>query len=146
MVISTTVRNSLRLIDWHTTHHSLLAGVYWWQYNSEALRSSTFKYYLDDDPGQHTEKLDRFGIPGYEWDPRDCEPSDVACSYEDTQSASLPISQAGINRPAQLFLTESYAVPAQECWLIPISFSASAIPVCYIRTERASHPSTWARP
>lgn len=140
LVYTTTVRNNLWLSDWSDTHNSLLAGVYWWQYNSEALRSATFRYALHSDSADHGEDLDRFETPGHMLKPKDCDPTNVVCSYEETDSTQVPVTEAGINRPVSLFLTESYAVPAQECWVIPIPLWPWIIPVCYIRTERGSTP------
>ncbi len=58
--------------------------------------------------------------------------------YEDKWSkrAVSPLTQPGINRQLPLYLNESYAVPAQECWMIAF------VPVCYIRTEQRQsfHP------
>jgi hypothetical protein len=115
-----------------------MAGLYWWQYSSETLRSSYFRYHLQSQEIDHHSGLSRGGLHGYEWDPDNCEPEDIGCSHEQTASTQIPVPESGINRSAKLYLTESFAVPAQECWLIPILWPPYVIPVCYIRTEKDS--------
>ncbi|MBN1668562.1 MAG: thrombospondin type 3 repeat-containing protein, partial [Anaerolineales bacterium] len=136
LIVSATTENTIHLIDWRDTDFSLLAGSYWWQYDSDALSSSTFRYYLDEETGKHTEELSRNVIRGYEWDPDNCDPEDRGCTYTESDSAQIPMPDPGINRAIDLYLTEKFAIPAQECWVVPIPYFPFVIPVCYIRTER----------
>lgn len=138
LVISATVENHIHLISWADTGYNWKAGVYWWQYNSDTLASSNFRYHLQTDKDDHHSGLRRGGIRGYEWNPDDCDPKSGGCSIEQTASTQVHVPRVGINQSIVLYLTESYAAPAQECWTIPIPIWPWVIPVCYIRTEKGS--------
>ncbi len=137
LVYEAALRNQIELIDWKDTNSSFLAGSYWWQYNEDNLRSSSFVYNLEAYGDEHHADLERYLIPHENWDPN----SDSADSYayDDDLSTNIPIEAAGINRGISLYLNESFAIPAQECWLLPtlIPFFM-LIPVCYIRTEKGT--------
>jgi uncharacterized repeat protein (TIGR01451 family) len=136
LVMEATVRNDIRLIDWADTNYNWMAGLYWWQMNNDNLRSSTFRYDLDARARSHHEGLSRYGIRQHEWSPE----SDSAGSYVyyDDESTTSPLTEAGINRRLPLYLNESYAVPTQECWLLPCFLFVPVIPVCYVRTHKDS--------
>ncbi len=136
LVMEATVRNEIRLIDWADTNYNWMAGLYWWQMNNDNLRSSTFRYDLDARARSDHEGLSRYGIRQHEWSPE----SDSAESYVtyDDESTTSPLTEAGINRRLPLYLNESYAVPTQECWLLPCFLFVPVIPVCYVRTHKDS--------
>jgi len=129
---SLTLRNELNLITWADTGYDWKAGVYWWQYNDDTLASSTFKYYLDSSSEEeHHDGLSRGDI-SEEWDTSNGRPFALTAS----PSTRLHMSTAGINRPVRLYLAESFALPAQECWTVPIPYPPYVAPVCYIRTYK----------
>ncbi|MCX6028050.1 MAG: hypothetical protein NT169_01955, partial [Chloroflexi bacterium] len=136
LVMEATIRNRIELIDWKDTQSNWMAGLYWWQYSDDTLRSSTFVYHLDAVARDYHERLARNSIRHDEWTPD----TDGAKSYTYSAdvSAQTRLTEDGINLGIPLYLNEGFAVPAQECWLIPIWFPPFAIPVCYIRTEKAS--------
>lgn len=122
------------------------AALYFWQYSYANLDSATFKYVLQ--PGTiegGEQRKPENGVPGVErnqmeddWD-RESDAfkgEDALVNIQDVSGVSA-LGQAGINVPTSLYLTESYAVPVQECWVIPPNpLIWFPIPVCYIRTDK----------
>jgi PKD repeat protein len=141
LVMEATIRNEISLIDWGDTDNSVLAGLYWWQYNNDNLRSSTFRYNLESSANDHHEGLSRNGIPHSQWTPT--TDGGAFYIYYSDESTQVPLAEVGINQTIPLYLNESFAVPAQECWLFPnplvIFTGVPVIPVCYIRTEKGSN-------
>jgi type II secretory pathway pseudopilin PulG/subtilisin-like proprotein convertase family protein len=138
LAIKATVENHIHLISWADTNYDWKAGAYWWQYSSDTLASSTFRYHLQTQEKDHHDGLSRDGIRGYEWDPDNCDPKGGGCTMQEKVSGKITLKRAGINQTVDLYLTESYAAPAQECWTIPIPIWPWVIPVCYVRTEKGS--------
>ncbi|MBP7689617.1 MAG: APC family permease, partial [Thermoflexales bacterium] len=115
-------------IDWK-------AAIYFWQFSYSNLDSATFRHAL---------QADKTGIDGVERNQMedDWQRKDGYFDGEDALVISVPLAandvlgETGINRPAKLYLTEAYAVPTQECWVIPVPpLGVPLIPVCYIRTD-----------
>ncbi|MGD2148345.1 MAG: LamG domain-containing protein, partial [Anaerolineae bacterium] len=139
LVVRGTVTNTISYIDkldiqgWH-------GQAYKWQYNVDNLRSSTFEYEMSPSPGGDIhEDLDR-GDMSREWEGADCRDLgfDARCTIAEDLDTESPVTQAGINRPTALYLSEGYAVPVQECWGIGIA--PLIFPVCYVRTEKGTSP------
>ena len=117
-----------------------LGAGYRYQYNDNTLRSATFDYQLTyTNTSEIHEDLDRKTMSG-DWiyeDGDGPEWGDFGHTWyapervyveQNVKSAGIELSQAGINLPATLFLTEGYAIPAQNCIL----------GICTIWTERGS--------
>ena len=136
-----TITNEIQHIDWTDTQGSILAGLYWWQYSDDNLRSSNFQYYLQESQNDQHSSIGRNIIPNYEWDPD--EDGEDKYAHSATESTEIPLTQAGINQKLDFYLNEGYAVPAQECWLFPnplVMFTGvPVIPVCYVRTEKGTN-------
>ena len=146
LVLSTTVKNTLDLIespaDWK-------ARAYWWQYDDDALKSSTFEYQIlqgkqediESEEGNIHDDLSR-GTMENEWQ-GDERPFYVV----KTASNAVKLANAGINVALEdVYLAEGFAVPAQECWAVPTigppCFFYPCVPICYIRDFKATvHPN-----
>ncbi|MCZ7568702.1 MAG: proprotein convertase P-domain-containing protein [Ardenticatenaceae bacterium] len=130
-------------IDWK-------AAVYAWQYTYANLDSATFRYLLR--PGKQEEgeiKPPEDGVKGVarnqmedDWERGVFKVDGEDALYNKQRvSGNSALAEAGINRPANLYLTETYAAPTQECWVVPIPPAippvpfVTLIPVCHIRTE-----------
>ena len=135
--------NSINLIgipwDWK-------AASYAWQYNTENLASSTFQYAWQTEAQDIHENLSRNGQnPPWQYT-NGQRPLYMALA---PASSGITMTEAGINRPVQLYLAEGYAVPAQECILIPNPLGlmltgapipyVTMIPVCYIRDAKGTN-------
>ncbi len=140
MEYSASITSTINLVsipvDWK-------AAAYWHQYSDNTLRSSTFQYKWQTAKDDFHEDLHRKMMMG-QWHPTNGKrPFFIA---KPVVSDGIPLSEAGINRPVRLYLSEGYAVPTQECWAVPIPFMLppgipfySLEPVCYIRTEKATN-------
>ncbi len=138
LIITSTVESKVRHIDWRDTNFSILAGVYWWQYSDDNLRSTNLDYEYSALQRDRHEDLNLDGIGHENWDPGN--DGEDQYTYEQDVSASVPLTSDGINQPITLYLNESWAIPAQECWTIPniLTWIPPVIPVCYVRTERGT--------
>ncbi|MFQ5594170.1 MAG: LamG-like jellyroll fold domain-containing protein, partial [Anaerolineae bacterium] len=130
-------------VDWK-------AAVYAWQYNYANLDSATFKYALQPekkdiegvalDQMEEDWKLPDGRRPGtFENLP---DNNDKLYMTPQPVSAVITLDEAGINRPAKLYLAEQYAVPTQECWAAPLPIFPYVVPVCYLRTDDNEGKST----
>jgi subtilisin-like proprotein convertase family protein/type II secretory pathway pseudopilin PulG len=141
LIWEATFANTIKHIDWTDTQGSFLAGLYWWQYSDDNLRSSNFHYHLHEGPEDEHQSIARNIIRNYQWDPD--KDGEDAYTYSDDDSTEIPLTQAGINQPLDFYLNEGYAVPAQECWLMPnplvLFTGVPVIPVCYVRTEKGTN-------
>jgi len=138
LILEANVKSNARLINWEDTDFSALAGSYWWQYDDDNLRSTTFDYEFSDSENDLHEDLNRNEIDHSYWSPN--EDGKDKYSYSAGVAGNAPLEAAGINRSIELYLNEGFAVPAQECWTIPniLTWVPPVIPVCYVRTERGS--------
>ena len=140
VAVSVTVQNTIDLIDTPPN----LGATYWWQYDLDALKSSAFVYALaaqpetDDETKLHTTLgLYRDWMPG-DW--RAFEPgNEDNTRHFITKSASSQFaigSDAGPNRPVPAYLAEAYAIPVQECFLVPLPPGGiPSVPVCHVTTR-----------
>jgi len=112
---------------------------------SEAnLRSSTYKYSLTA-PNAQDITVARDQMPTA-WAVRERNTAEggkyVATTMYRGQASTNPPGPvtgipltAGINRPAEFYFNMGYAIPAYECWMMPLPFIpfVPPIPVCYTR-------------
>ncbi|MBN1668152.1 MAG: LamG domain-containing protein, partial [Anaerolineales bacterium] len=117
--VSLQLTNRIDLVDLPEN----VGKAYWYQYDWDTLRSSTFEYVLQDSEDPIHDDIDRNEMED-EW--QGYRP--VSKSWQ-VGPTSFELTEAGINRPVAVYLTEGYAVPMQEC----------ALGVCYVRTERDSN-------
>ncbi|MCE7989828.1 MAG: hypothetical protein DYG89_52445, partial [Caldilinea sp. CFX5] len=108
------------------------------------LRSSTYKYSLTA-PGVQDIVVARDQMPSA-WAVRERNAAEggkyIATTMYRGQASTNPPGPvtgipltAGINRPAEFFFNMGYAIPAYECWMMPLPFIpfVPPIPVCYTR-------------
>jgi len=117
-----------------------IGAAYRYQYNDKNLRSSTFEYRLDTAETDFHDDLDRgtlsgqwayedgdgpeWGDVGHTW--RAGEP--VYITRSPYVADAVALRHAGVNQPTELYLSEAFAIPSQNCIL----------GVCTIWTERAT--------
>lgn len=99
------------------------------QFNDGELRTSTFDYRWQTSQDAFHDGLSRKTITD-SWQETGGERPFYAVTP--VQSDGIALITTGINQTGTLYLSEAYAIPAQECW--SILFEA----VCYIRTEKAT--------
>ncbi len=118
-------------IDWK-------AAVFFWQYSASTAKSSTFKYKLQPTETDIHDGLERGDISNVWQDTgRDKVWSGQFEARTDGYNIAMP--DPGINRAPVAYFSEGSAIPVQECLGIPLPpWWYPVIPVCYIRTERAS--------
>ncbi len=102
------------------------------QFNDDELKKANFAYRLQDKEEEFHDSLSPYGSTDSPW-----EATDKPGRYQQVQhvdSGDIPLPQAGVNRPVDnLYLSEGYAVPEQECWGVCIYCS------CSIQTERSTN-------
>jgi len=133
VVIETTLKNYLWLIDWSDTNYDWKAGAYWWQYSEDTLKSSTFDYQLHTGKKDIHQGLERGAISG-DWEGASGKSARLVVAAE----TEVPLEQAGINQTLSLYLAEGYALPTQECWAFWLPGTPLLIPVCYVRTVKGT--------
>jgi hypothetical protein len=99
------------------------------QFNETNLRRANFAYKLQREQEAFHEGLYQGGLSEI-WQPREGRPVFYTTRLATTES--VPLAEAGINRPVSLYLSEAYAVPEQECW--GLVFEG----VCAIATEKGT--------
>jgi len=127
-----TLTNTIRMIR----IPSNMGAIYAAQYTNDRLRSSTFEYELQSEETDFHDTLSR-GMMEDEWLPVDGESALISQPFARdrfyiTQTlqadSGLPLPEPGINQPAEVYISEAYAVPLQECY----------VGVCTIQTEKAT--------
>lgn len=118
--------------------NGLYINFYLWLFSKDNLRSSTYKYSVTR-PNKEDINVSRGQMTGQWQDVREDRKYVRTPMYRGTASTTLgPISnfglQPGLNRPADFYLNMGYALPAYECFGIPLIFGIYPIPVCYTRT------------
>ena len=115
-----------------------MAAAYFWQYTNNNAKTSTFDYTVQPGENDIHEDLSRSSMKN-DW----VSAGEDMWSYDfvaETDGFSIDLPVPGINRDPVANVSEGSAVPVQECWAIPpvppITFFP--IPVCYIRTEKAT--------
>jgi hypothetical protein len=117
--------------------NGLYINLYLWLFSKDNLRSSTYKYTVTR-PNKEDINVSRGQMTGAWQDVREDRKYVRTPMYRGTAATTLgPISnfqlQPGINRPADFYLNMGYALPAYECFAIPVIFFYP-VPVCYTRT------------
>ena len=117
-------------IDWK-------AAVFFWQYSHSTAKSSTFVYKMQPAETDIHDGLERGSISDV-W--QDTGRNHVwSGNFEArTDGFSIAMPAPGINRAPVAYFSEGSAVPVQECLGIPVPPLWYPIPICYIRTERAT--------
>ena len=113
--VSLQLTNTIDLVDLPEN----VGKAYWYQYDEENLRSSTFVYALQDSEEALHEGISRNAMSD-DWQGY----GPVSESWQ-VGPVNFPLEEAGINRAMPVILSEGYAIPMQEC----------ALGVCYIRTQ-----------
>ena len=118
----------------------IYVNFYLWFFSKANLRSSTFKYSLtlgeDEITGLERDQMTN------QWKNVAEDHKYVATSMYGGKATTIPDAvvvalppQAGLNQQVEFYQNMGYAVPAYECWLVPIPVLASpATPICYTRT------------
>ncbi len=119
-------------VDWK-------AQVYSYQYNLDEFRSSTFDYAFElEEPEDDAGKLhNTAGLGRNQMNETWAQVADRSLQSTDTvYITGVPLPSPGLDQPISLYLAEGFAVPAQECWALPVvtPFGPILVPVCYIRT------------
>ncbi len=122
------------------------ALAYAWQWNELVLRSSTFQYRWQAEEKDIHQNIERgTQSPSWtaaEWTKRFPFLTHKLYALASPTGDNAPLNQPGINQPLQLFLAEGYALPAQECILIPLPtvlVAPSLIPVCWVRADKGTN-------
>ncbi|MFN8439238.1 MAG: hypothetical protein U0175_00575 [Caldilineaceae bacterium] len=133
------LQNTLQLSDLPIT----IGALYGWQYNEDALRSSSFVYDVvaqqetDQEKELHNQ-VQRDQHPN-EWQKVSSDPEDGRFAITRSVSNSAAIqtdSSSGINRPVAALLAEGYAIPVQECVLIYVPLLTPVpVPTCWVREK-----------
>ena len=133
--VAATFTNTIALVDLPEN----VGKAYWYQYSDERLRSSTFDYRMQDTETPLHEGLERYTMDS-EWGYVDGTAAECGspCTYHKPEPVfitetvrstdGIPLDAAGINRSLPAYVSEGWAIPAQEC----------VLDVCGIRTERDS--------
>ena len=118
----------------------LYINLYLYYFSADNLRSSNFKYSLTQPNSQDITNIAR-GDMRDEWQRVGEDHKYVATPMYGGYATTTPPRvtgfnlQPGVNRPASFYLNMGYAVPAYECWGIPLlPFFKIVVPVCYTRT------------
>ncbi|MEM7032316.1 MAG: LamG-like jellyroll fold domain-containing protein, partial [Chloroflexota bacterium] len=115
-----------------------LALPFFWQYSDRNAKKATFKYALQRNKSDIHKDL--------KMDDHTDEWKDVAGKdrqfyiLRENISSQFDLQATGINRPLGIYLAEGYAVPNQECFLIPNPVPLFPvppyIPICHIRADK----------
>ncbi len=119
----------------------IIINFYLYLFSKENLRSSTFNYSLTQ-PGPQDVPASRDTMTGAWQNVAEDHKYVRTPMYGGYTQNSYTVGgfnlQPGLNRPASFYLNMGYALPAYECWVIPVIFYP--VPVCYTRTF-SSHNS-----
>jgi hypothetical protein len=136
MTVSLPVTTNARLAN--ASASSLLILPYQWLYSRSNLRSSTFEYSITS-PGPETLSPER-GTMSSSWS----EPVPTqrwlahqmyaTSRTQDVPGTPLEFDEAGLNRSFDLVFNVGMALPATECWNLPLPLPPLFLPICYIRT------------
>jgi len=132
--------------------NGVLINAFLYLFSEANLRSSTYKYSLTA-PDKQDIVVARDQMPGA-WAVRERNADEggeyVATTMYRGQASTNPPApvtgiplQAGINRPAEFYFNMGYAIPAYECWMMPLPFLpfVPPIPVCYARELAGANSS-----
>ncbi|MBN1371366.1 MAG: LamG domain-containing protein [Anaerolineaceae bacterium] len=111
---------------------------YFWQWSDSNASSANFQYQIQTSETDFHDGLER-GEMAPAWERVGSDDVWKATVNATTSGYAVDLPDAGVNRDPVVYLSEASAVPVQECWAIPpIPPIPTYIPVCYIRTERAT--------
>lgn len=109
---------------------SPLEAAWFWEFNDDNLRRSTFEYRWQEEEEEFHKHLS-LGDMRSKWKKIDGgRPFYIARTIESEEAFPLP--EAGVNQPVELFLSEAYALPDQECWGVLVFAE------CYITAEKGT--------
>lgn len=118
----------------------LYINFYLYYFSPDNLRSSTFRYSVTQPNPADITGISRGDMRG-DWQHVGVDHKYVLTPmYGGYAVTNPPLTtkfnlQPGLNRQAAFYLNMGYAVPAYECWGIPLfPFYNVVIPVCYVRT------------
>ncbi len=113
-----------------------LALPYLWQYNNDNLKDATFSYELQPSKRDIHGGLDRGSMRG-DWQPVPGKDNTFFVAKTVQRSSNDLLSQTGVNRQLELGVAEGQAVPAQQCFGIPLPpLGFPLVPVCTIVADR----------
>ena len=118
---------------------------YLWLFSKDNLRSSTFKYTLTKPGQENLTNVERGQMPSAWQNVGEHHKYGFAPMYGGNTVTTPPPTvftnlQAGLNQSLPFYLNMGYALPAYECWAIPLFFFYP-IPVCYTRTFKGNSSS-----
>ncbi len=109
---------------------------YLWFFSKDTLRSTTFKYSLTT-PISETLSAER-GEMRAAWAEPTIDDKFLGKSLYATSNVNnvglegaITFDQPGLNRKFDMHLNMAYALPAFECWLMPIPIFPGYVPVCH---------------
>ncbi|HQZ70001.1 MAG TPA: hypothetical protein PK826_01580 [Anaerolineae bacterium] len=138
MDVKLDLRNTLGLIAVPPN----LGALYWHQYTVEALKSASFRYQVLAAKETQEDKELHVGLSwdahAAEWQPVNPANPDDKRFYIERKAVAGTVSTgpaAGLNQPVTAYLAEGYAIPVQECVLLPIIplVLPVPVPVCWKR-------------
>ena len=112
-----------------------LSVAYFWQYNDSNAKQANFVYRVQAEQKDFHKGLD-LG-PAYSWQQVTGSNGQVVprkFAMSTAVAGVVALTTPGVNQPLQTYLSEGYAVPVQECFIIPLIWT----PVCYIRADRST--------
>ncbi|HNT78189.1 MAG TPA: hypothetical protein PKH77_24510, partial [Anaerolineae bacterium] len=119
-----------------------LGTLYLWQFTDMYMDDATFRYAFVPTNTQTIPDVARWQMEekwnhanndhGAYWDTKRFTTTQAV-----DNSAAIPLTQAGLNQSPPLYLVESYAFNAQECFLlvVPTPIGVFYSPVCYLREK-----------
>jgi hypothetical protein len=137
-------------ITTHVVHKSpdpssgIYINAYLYYFSKDNLKSSSFQYSLTQPNKQDITNVGRGQMTGA-WQHVSQDHKYAATPMYGGYAATTPAPvggfnlQPGLNRTASFYLNMGYALPAYECWGIPILFGFYPIPVCYTRTFKGNN-------
>ena len=125
--------------------NGIYINLFLWLYSKDNLRSSTFKYSLTQPDKEDIKGLSR-GSMSSQWQNVGEDHKYIRTPMYGGTANTTPTAvrfddlKPGINQTATFYLNMGFALPAYECWAIPILFFYP-IPVCYVRTFNGNSSS-----
>ncbi|MBW7883682.1 MAG: LamG domain-containing protein, partial [Caldilineaceae bacterium] len=124
----------------------IYVNFYLWLFSKNNLRSSTFKYSLTAPNPADITGLERDQMTN-QWMQVAEDHKYVLTPMYGGKASTIPNAavvalppQAGLNQPVEFYQNMGFAIPAYECWLVPVPLGPSpATPVCYTRTFKGKN-------
>ncbi|MCU0501974.1 MAG: hypothetical protein MUC51_09445, partial [Anaerolineae bacterium] len=121
--------NTIDLVDVPVNPHE---AMWFWQFKDDNLKKATFVYKWQEEENDFHDDLS-LGDMKSDWKKTSGGRYYYATPVDSEEAFPLP--GTGINQPVDLYLSEAYALPAQECWGSALFGLISA---CYIRSEKGT--------